>query len=293
MSDATTAAVDCAKAMTLTRSDSASGIMRLIQDAALKRIDPVRAEEIRAVDVRFDRVVRELRLEQRTDVPASDDTPGPSTQRRLVDVLGTFLAAGAVVTAVDAGRQSGSWTQAPGVLAPLAAGLLILAVIAHAVNSVLGRRPGNSAAESRFLLLVSGAFALVVVIALPVRAAMGTTIDFLEPAVAIAIVMLIAVLALWWARRGDTARAKPAVEQGVSEAPNASDAASRIRLEKKAASAEVNAHLDELSATDRAAFDAAVDRGVREVLSRGTLGPQAVRALRSRDRVAVRYAISW
>ncbi|SFR85004.1 hypothetical protein SAMN05428970_3097 [Agromyces sp. CF514] len=131
----------------------------------------------------------------------SDPTVEQQARNFLFDAVGGFAAAGAAVLAVDAGRQSGGWTQQPDVLAPLVSGLLVVAMLAHAVAQVLGRRSGHAASGSRFILLLTGGFAIVAGAALAIRAATGQELEWLAAAVCIAAGAAVLAAVLWW-RRG-------------------------------------------------------------------------------------------
>lgn len=280
MTEATRAAVERARSMPLGRT-------------ALVQLDREIADGVREVDVRFDRVVRDLRAEaaaaSRQAAPAE---PVRLRQRFLLDALGGLLAGGALATSVDAGIQSDGWLQQAEVLAPFVAGLLVLALVAHVGTGLLARRPGSTAAQGRMILLFTSGFSVISAGALLVREAGGDALDLLAPSVVVAVLVAIATLLLWVGRAADAREYRDAVAGGATDLRPTGDLRARLRVEQRASGAETGAHFDELGPDARAAFDAAVGEGISTVIARGVLSPQVVQGLRGEDPAAVRYDVS-
>ncbi|GAA1941711.1 hypothetical protein [Agromyces allii] len=292
MTEATTAAIERARTMPLDRADTASAVIRIIQDAALVKLDREIADGVRAVDVRFDKFARDLRIEAAASRQTAPAEPVRIKQRFLLDALGGLLAAGAMATSIDAGIQSDGWMQRSEVLAPFVAGLLVLALLAHAVNGLLARKPGSTAAQGRMILLFTSGFSVISAGGLLLREAGGASLDLLVPSVVVAALVAIAAVLLWFGRAADAREYRDAVAGGATDSRSNGDLRARLRVEQHASSAETGAHFDELDPDARAAFDAAVAEGVSAVIARGVLVPQVVRALRGKDLAAVRYDVS-
>jgi len=282
---ASAAALAVAARYERTLSDGLAVVVRPIEDAALGALDRRAMQGIQAIDRRYDRRLRELRLElARAEDADAPEYPGGAS-RELLDGLG-FLFAIVGAGIMFAGR-SGSLPMA---VAAWSAVLLIGAgVVLHAISAVVTRHGHASRSTPGYLAFTAvSSFGSAIVLAnWP-----GATDDPTTAALIVALFVLggaaVVLLVVASVRAWNLARRIRDFDRAI--------AALRIPFEAEAAelgaaaAAEAAEVLGAMEDPRRLALETARRAGIEAIVARGSLTPATASRLRSAPPFALRYA---
>jgi hypothetical protein len=282
---ATAAAVAVAARYERGPADGLAVIVRPIEDAALGAVDRATLQALQPIDRRYDRRLRDLRLElARAEEADAPEYPGGAS-RELLDGLG-FLFAIVGAGIMFAGRSGGMSMAAAAWSAVL---LIAVGVLLHAVGAVVTRHGHASRSAPGYLAFtVLSAFGAASVLAAwplgpgePTMAALVIALFVLGGA-AVVLLVIASVRALNLARRIRGFDRAIAALRSPFEA-EAAELGS-------AAAAEAADVLDGMDESARSALEAARRAGVDAVAAQGSFAPNAVSRLRSAPPFALRYA---
>ncbi len=288
MTDAATAASDRAGSMPLTPVDRPAAVIRVLEDAALPRIDAETARRFVDLDRRFDRRVSALRQElaRRQERVVDDAVRQPASGWDMTGFLLALVAAPLLLVG------SGAATALPTSLA-VAAGtaLVVAAALAHVVGAVRARRAGASVASSRHLVLLSAIVSLAVAGLIVWRAEGQVTVGIVVAcglAILSAVVCIILFAPASREARDDSAARR--VERAAERSRRA-DLETELASAIEAARAESWALLGGLTAAQREELGAATTQAVAALGRRQLLEPAVLRELRTAQPGQLRYAV--
>lgn len=148
------AAVDAAVVAARASSFSDSGtLVRIIEDAALARIDPAAARRVRDVDQSFDRRFAELGRDYERRLDALETEPAERPVSSAADVMGMLAAL--TGSAVLLAGGSGGPALPLGAASLTAVSLTIFATAAHSMALLLAGRPGRAVSHGWSLTVAS------------------------------------------------------------------------------------------------------------------------------------------
>jgi hypothetical protein len=266
-------------------ADGLAVVVRPVEDSALGALDPRAVQALQPIDRRYDRRLRELRLElaraEEADAPAY---PGGAS-RELLDGLGFLLAiVGAGI--LFAGRSGGL----PVAVAAWSATLLIGGgVVMHAVGAVVARHGHASRSAPGYLgfTVVSASGTAVVLAGWPDTSG-DATIAALDVALIVLGTAASALMVLAIVRSSALARRIRDFDRAID--------ALRVPFETEAAvlgaaaAAEAMRVLEAMEPSRRSAFETARTAGLEAVIARASLRTATVRRFRSEPPFSLRYA---
>lgn len=282
---ATVAALNAAARYEPSVADGFAVMVRPIEDAALRAVDRASAQSLVAIDRRYDRRLRELRLELvRREEADGPDYPG-GRSREALDGWGFVLAI--VGAAIVLGTRSSAGSIDAVVVSWSAVLLVGVAVAIHAVSAVVDRHGHPSRSAPGYLAFTAAAaFASAAVLAgwPDAGAPLGpfAIVLVLEGCLALVLMVRAGLRALALARRVRD------YDRGMAEL--------RAPLEAEAAAlgaealADAAAVLEAMDPEPRSDFEAARRAGLDAVTASASPAPATARRLRSAEPFALRYA---
>ena len=287
VTDAASAAAERARTMPLTPVDPPASVIRVLEDAALPRVDAEAARRLVDLDRRFDRSVSRLRQELARRQEHAEEVVLPRPAWGW-DALGFLLALMAAPLLVAGAPGAGPALPAP-VAAWTATLLVIGATAAHVVGVRHGGRTGSSVASSRHLVLLT-ALVSVAVAALVAWRAGGDGGVVAAIGLALAAASTCVVL---FARASREARAEGRLRSTARDAERRRRADLEAELDQAIGSAQAESRtvLAALSDAQREELRSAITAAVSALGRRQLLEPADLRALRTADPGQLRYRV--
>ena len=289
VTDAASAAAERARTMPLTPVDPPASVIRVLEDAALPRVDAEAARRLVDLDRRFDRSVSRLRQELARRQEHAEEVVLPRPAWGW-DALGFLLALVAAPLLVAGAPGAGPALPAP-VAAWTATLLVIGATAAHVVGARHSGRTGSSVASSRHLVLLTALVSVAVAALVAWRAG-----DDVDGGVVAAIGLALAAAStcvVLFARASREARAEARLRSTARDAERRRRADLEAELDQAIGSAQAESRtvLAALSDAQREELRSAITAAVSALGRRQLLEPADLRALRTADPGQLRYRV--